>query len=268
MSLIRNVPLSPIVTGSLLYALTRAPAQYRVPLLQKIQEHLSPKTISRAITTLKWLFGLGIARTVHNWLSGIAENNFRLRPEAHRYDWPNEVAVVTGAASGFGALMAKGLAAKGVNVMAVDIKAELPSDMKSNGKIHYYKCDITKREDVMSLAEQIRKEHGDPSVLINNAGVGFSHSVLDVTEYGLNKTFEVNILSHYWTIQAFLPDMIKNKKGHIVATASMASFLTAQGMLPYAGTKAAVLSMVRESEMFLGSETYTDLFLHVISTRA
>ena len=56
-------------------------------------------------------------------------------------------------------------------------------------------------------------------------------------------TFNVNIISHYWTLQAFLPAMIRNKKGHVVALASMASFLSPPGMVPYCNTKAAVLSL-------------------------
>ena len=242
-SLIRNVPLSPAVTGALLYALTKAPDQYRQPLLKKLREYLSPQNLARAKTTLKWLFAFGLARNLHIWLSDIAQNNFRLRSERHKYDWPNEVAVVTGAASGFGALIAKGLAAKGINVMAVDVKDGLPEDMKNNSKIHYYKCDLTQRQKVMDLAAQIRKEHGDASILVNNAGVCFQHTVLDASEKALNSLYDVNILSHYWTLQAFLPSMIERKKGHVLATASMASFISAPGLVPYCNTKAAVLSL-------------------------
>lgn len=169
-SLIRNIPLSPAVTGALLYALTRAPPQYRQPLLQKISQYLSPKAIARAISTLKWLLALGLARNIHLFFSDIAQNNFRLRSERHRYDWPREIVVVTGAASGFGKLMALGFAEKGLNVMAVDIVDELPTDMQSISKIYYYKCDLRSRDEVMDLQQKISHEHGEPSVLINNAG--------------------------------------------------------------------------------------------------
>ncbi len=72
----------------------------------------------------------------------------------------------------------------------------------------------------MDLAEQIKREHGEPSILVNNAGVAYRHTVLDASEKALNNLFNVNIISHYWTLQAFLPDMIKNKKGHVVALVS------------------------------------------------
>ena len=173
-SIIKNVPLSPAITGALLYALTRAPDKYRDIILQKLGEYVSDKNIGRTVTTLKWLFALGLARNVHVFLSDIAQNNFSLRSQKHRYSWPSEVAVVTGGASGFGALISKGLAAKGVNVMAVDIKDSLPEDMQAHSSIHYYKCDITDRQAVLDLAQQIGKEHGEPSILVNNAGVSWT----------------------------------------------------------------------------------------------
>ena len=243
MNIIKNVPFSPAVTGALLYALTKSPEQYRRQILEKLSQYLSPKSISRAVTTLKWLFALGLARNLHVFLSDIAQNNFSIRSQRHRYVWHSEVAVVTGAASGFGALISKGLAAKGINVAAVDIRDDLPDDMKGNEKIHYYKCDITDRQKVMDLAQQIEKDMGEVSVLVNNAGVCYQHSILDATEKALNNLYDVNIISHYYTLQAFLPNMIKNKKGHVVATASMASFLSPPGLIPYCNTKAAVLSL-------------------------
>ena len=160
MDFIKNIPFSPAVTGALLYTLTKAPEKYRNQILERIGRYLSRKNIDRIITSLKWLFALGLARNVHVFLSEIAQNNFRIRSERHRYVWDREVAVVTGAASGFGALMAKGFAARGINVMAVDIRDELPEDMKSIKKIRYHKCDVTDREAVMDLAQEIQKDHG------------------------------------------------------------------------------------------------------------
>ena len=117
MDVIKNIPFSPAVTGALLYGLTKAPEQYRAKLLERLGRYLSRQNIDRGVTVLKWLFALGLARNVHVFLSEIAQNNFRLRSERHRYVWDREIAVVTGACSGFGALMAKGLASKGINVM-------------------------------------------------------------------------------------------------------------------------------------------------------
>ena len=151
--------------------------------------------------------------------------------------------MVTGAASGFGKLMALGFAEKGLNVIAVDIVDELPADMQKNNRISYYKCDLRSRDEVMELQQKVSHEHGDPSVLINNAGVAYEHSTLDASEKAVHNMFNVNVIANYWTLQAFTPAMIKKDKGHIVTIASMASFLSMPGLVPYCNTKAAVLSL-------------------------
>ncbi|KAI5367363.1 Putative short-chain dehydrogenase/reductase SDR, NAD(P)-binding domain superfamily [Septoria linicola] len=231
--------LTPAVTGALLFALTSAPDRFREPLLAQIRQYLSPDNIARLITSLKWLVAIGVVSDANKWLSELAQNNFRLRSEKHRYHWPQEVAVITGATGGFGSLMSKDFASRGVNVMALDIRDELPADMKNNPKIHYFKCNVTDRKQVAEVARQIREQHGDPSILINNAGISSEGPILEQTEEGLRKVFDINIISHYYTVQEFLPAMTKNKKGHVVTIASMAAFATTPGLVPYSNTKVA-----------------------------
>jgi short-subunit dehydrogenase len=70
--------------------------------------------------------------------------------------------------------------------------------------------------------------------------MALAHTILESSPEYLRKLFDVNIISHFYTLQAFLPDMISRKKGHIVTTASMASFVTCAGLADYAATKAAL----------------------------
>lgn len=244
-SIIPRTALNPLVTGPLFLILAgKAPQQITEPVLDLLRQHLSADAIGRAITALKWLTVLGIGRYVHGILNAFANSNFQLRSQKHRYNWPEEVAVVTGAAGGFGRLMSLDLASKGLHVVAVDIVDSLPKDMQGNSKITYYQCDITDRDAVMSLAERVKKAHGDPSILINNAGIaGKEMDVMSATPEMLNRIYGVNVICHYYTIQAFMPAMIRAKKGHVVTIASLASFVSGPGMTPYSGTKAAVLAM-------------------------
>lgn len=241
-SLTRPGPISPVITGALLFALTRAPASIKQPLLRHLNKYLSPKAIAWLITLLKWDFALGLTRSANSLLNAWSLNRFRIRSQRHKYDWPREVAVVTGGSSGFGALISKDLANHEVKVVVLDVNA-LPDDMANNPHIVFYQCDITSRETVRDIAGQIRHNHGHPSVLINNAGIAYSHDTLAVSEKALLKLYQVNILSHYNTLQAFLPAMIENKKGHIVSLASMASFICPPMLGPYCGTKSAVAAL-------------------------
>lgn len=241
-SLIGKVALNPLFTAPLLLLLTRAPDEIREPVLQHLRQYVSEKTIAKAVTTLTWLTALGLASWANEYLSELAQNNFRLRSEKDRYDWPKEIAFITGAAGGFGSRMSKDLAAKGVTIIAVDIVESPPADMKSNPKIHYYQCDITNKEAVDALADKVRQTHGDPSILINNAGIAIEHSIVKSTAQEVQKIFAVNVMAHYYTCAAFLPAMYAAKKGHVVTIASMASFASPPGMVSYSNTKVAALS--------------------------
>lgn len=109
--------------------------------------------------------------------------------------------------------------------------------------VTYYKCDITKKSEVTETAARIRRSHGPPSILVNNAGIAHSHTIMDTSEEWLEKLFRVNLFSHYLLIQEFLPAMLSNRKGHIVAIASMASYLSGCNIVDYCATKAGVLAL-------------------------
>ena len=108
--------------------------------------------------------------------------------------------------------------------------------------VSFYHCDITSRDEVRKTGDAIRSSLGSPSVLINNAGIGNALNILDATPESLRAVFDVNLISHWYTVQEFLPDMIARKKGHIMSTASMASFVGVAGMVDYCATKVGLLA--------------------------
>lgn len=108
--------------------------------------------------------------------------------------------------------------------------------------VAYYQCDVTSPKDIAAVAEEIRKDHGDSTVLINNAGVGFCRTILGAKEEHIRKTFEVNTVSHFWMVREFLPAMIKQDHGHVVTIASMASYAVLAQNVDYSCTKASALA--------------------------
>lgn len=92
------------------------------------------------------------------------------------------------------------------------------------------------------MAAQIRADHGDPTVLVNNAGVGHDGTILEEPEAKIRQTFEVNIMSHFWMVREFLPSMVKNNHGHVITVASMASFVALGEMADYCASKAGALA--------------------------
>jgi short-subunit dehydrogenase len=124
--------------------------------------------------------------------------------------------------------------------------------------VFFYSVDITSPIAIHEAATRARHELSDPTVLINNAGVGYMGTIIEEPESNIRRTIEVNTLSHFWLVKEFLPAMIKNDHGHIVTIASMASFAGLGGMADYAASKAAVLafheSLTQEIRHLYGSK--------------
>ena len=64
--------------------------------------------------------------------------------------------------------------------------------------VHTYRCDVTDREEVYRVAEEVKTEIGHVTLLVNNAGVLYGRSLLNCTDKELVKQFEINTLSHFW----------------------------------------------------------------------
>ena len=108
--------------------------------------------------------------------------------------------------------------------------------------VHFYIGDVTTTEGIKSFASTIRNTHGNPTILFNNAGIGGGGTILSEPEATIRHVFAVNTLSHFLTVKEFVPAMIAANHGHIITTASMASFATLGGMVDYACTKASALA--------------------------
>lgn len=65
-------------------------------------------------------------------------------------------------------------------------------------KIYCYVVDVTDRKNVYKNADLVKQEVGVADILINNAGIVCGNTFLDIPDYMIEKTFQVNILSNYW----------------------------------------------------------------------
>ncbi|KAF2749996.1 NAD(P)-binding protein [Sporormia fimetaria CBS 119925] len=155
----------------------------------------------------------------------------------------HEIAVITGGSKGIGAKLVQELVKRGAKVAVLDIEplsADVSHDVRQS--VSFYKCDVTSKESVRQAAEALRADIGSPTLLFNNAGVGNGNTILESTPESLSRIFNVNLISHWYTVQAFLPEMIAMKKGHIISTASMSAFLGLAGMVDYSCTKVALVA--------------------------
>ncbi|KIJ69970.1 hypothetical protein HYDPIDRAFT_142761 [Hydnomerulius pinastri MD-312] len=187
------------------------------------------------------------------WLSLLYRNQGSLFFAPKRLDWSQQIVVVTGGSSGVGELLANTLAVRNVNVVVLDIK---PIETQ-NSNIAYYKCDVSKWEEVEAVSKKIIEEIGHPTMLVNNAGVVQGKLILDLKPQDIQQTFGVNTLAHFWTLKAFLPKMIENNSGHIVSVASVMGLVGSAQMSDYGASKAAVVNMHESLRFELDNRYHT-----------
>jgi short-subunit dehydrogenase len=155
------------------------------------------------------------------------------------WDWSKEIVIVTGGCSGIGESICSKLAEQNIKVVILDVTAprgSLPANT------HFYQTDVTSSEKIAKTAMQIREEVGHPTVLINNAGIGWCKPMLEQTEAEIRATFNVNNVAHFLLTKEFLPHMIEKSHGHVVTMASLASFMVHASNVDYCCTKAGALA--------------------------
>ncbi|CAG8237219.1 unnamed protein product [Penicillium salamii] len=197
------------------------------------------QALLRNPTAQKTIAGVGafiLARAANQFLSRCAHQNWTVNsawnPQA-------ELILLTGGTSGIGKQVMEDLSKTGVRVVILDIN-EPNFTLPSN--VSFYKANITNSADIAAVAKTIRENHGDPTVLVNNAGVGHDGSILDEPESKIRQTFEVNTISHFLMVKEFLPAMVKANHGHVITVASMASFVALGEMVDYCCSKVSALA--------------------------
>jgi len=163
-------------------------------------------------------------------------------------DLAGKVVLVTGAARGMGKLEAMGFAREGCRVVITDVDEEellkTAEEMKKGGfEVYPYKHDISDREACLALAEKVESEVGPVDVLVNNAGITECYPVLELSEASLRRMMDVNYFGSTWMMQAFVPRMLKRKRGHVVNICSIAGKVGNARMGGYCASKHALIGI-------------------------
>ncbi len=161
-------------------------------------------------------------------------------------DINNKRALITGAASGIGRMLATELANAGARLVLWDIDAEglarAQSELTAAGhEVDVYTCDLASREDIAVTAERTLSDSGPVDILVNNAGVVTGKHLLDLSDEDIEQTFRVNVLALFWTVRAFLPSMLQRDSGHLVTIASAAGIAGTARLTDYCSSKFAAV---------------------------
>jgi len=179
-----------------------------------------------------------------------------------------EIALITGGSGALGQCLAEELLKEGATVVLWDLNEKLLLEAKEklskfSNNIHIFVCDITNRTKVYEVADRVKKEIGNVSILLNNAGVMSGKTILEQSDEVVERTIQVNSLALFWTTKAFLPHMIKEKKGYIVNVASTAGVFCANGLVDYCASKAAAIAFSRTLRLELHQLNKLDEMIHV-----
>jgi NAD(P)-dependent dehydrogenase (short-subunit alcohol dehydrogenase family) len=159
-----------------------------------------------------------------------------------------KVAVVTGAAQGIGAAIARGLAAEGAEVVIADLEPP-------EGGIQ---ADVSSEGDVERMVGEALERNGRIDILVNNAGLYASLEMRAFTEIPLeewNRVMEVNVASMFLTCRAVVPVMREQGGGKIVNISSGTPFRGVPFLLHYVTSKGAIVAFTRSLAKEVGADS-------------
>ncbi|MCP4327639.1 MAG: glucose 1-dehydrogenase [Alphaproteobacteria bacterium] len=171
-----------------------------------------------------------------------------------------KAAIVTGAASGFGAGIARRFAAEGAAVVVADLNesgARAVADDIANGGGRAVACaaDVAKDGDVRAMVDTAVDAFGGLDILVNNAGIPQKNGpMLDVDEATFDRIFAVNVKSIYLSALHAVPLLRARGGGVIVNTASTAGIRPRPGLVWYNGSKGAVVSLTKAMAIELAGD--------------
>jgi 3-oxoacyl-[acyl-carrier protein] reductase len=161
----------------------------------------------------------------------------------------DQVAVITGAASGLGLAIAKKLVSEGARVAMIDLsEAALKFAAAEVGdSASVFRCDVTNEAQVNDVVARIAGQFGRLDILVNCAGVTGKTNIKshEVELSDFRFVFEVNVVGSFLTSRAVLPHMLKRGYGRILHIASISGKEGNAGMLAYSASKAAVIGMAK-----------------------
>jgi short-subunit dehydrogenase len=156
--------------------------------------------------------------------------------------------VITGGGSGLGRALALDYAREGCSVAVLDrdgasAEAVAGEAEAAGGKALPIACDVTDPEAVEAASIAIQRGWRGVDVLINNAGIAGSGTVVDTPDADWRRIMDVNLFGVVAVCRAFVPGMASARAGHVINIASAAGFVSPPGVAAYNVSKAAVISL-------------------------
>ena len=174
-------------------------------------------------------------------------------------NFKNQVAAITGAASGMGRTLAVELARRGCHLALSDVnELELAKTAELAGRhgvrVTITRLDVADRTAVFAWADQVVRDHGKVNLIFNNAGVALSVNVEHVKQSDFEWIMGINFWGVVYGTQAFLPHLKASGDGHIINTSSLFGLMSVPTQGTYNASKFAVRGYTEALRMELELE--------------
>lgn len=162
-----------------------------------------------------------------------------------------KVALVTGAGSGIGRAIARLFAKEEAKVVVVDIDPKGGTETvrlieEAGGDAVFVEADVSNAKDAERMVKVSVDAYGKLDVLVNNAGINPSGTVVDTQEKTWDEVFNVNVKGIFLGSKYAIPEMTKNGRGGIIInTASVAGLVGTGNEIAYCASKGAVVAMTK-----------------------
>lgn len=159
-----------------------------------------------------------------------------------------KVVWVTGASTGIGREIANEFSKAGYIVVVTGRRksrlVQIASEIKFAGReATAFVCNMLSERSIIGTAKRIREKYGRIDCLINNAGVTTFKTFLETKSFDFDNVINTNLRGTFLAIKYVLPQMIKNKGGHIINILSVAATTVFTNSSVYAASKAGILAM-------------------------
>ncbi len=161
-----------------------------------------------------------------------------------------KVALITGAAAGIGAAIAKRLSRDDIAVAVLDLQLEgaqkVADEINTDGgKAIAVQASVADREQVKAAVDRIHNELGPVTIVVNNAGITGVVPFLELTDDQWDKMLEINLKGTFIVTQVVVPDMIDAGWGRIVNISSSSAQSGAQKMAHYSASKGGIIALTK-----------------------
>lgn len=170
------------------------------------------------------------------------------------YSLAGQLAIVTGGGTGLGFAMASCLAASGARVVITARRIQVLEEAakKLGPEVFPEQYDVTNLAAAPAFIARIEERYGEPSILINNAGIHVKKSVEEHTLEDFHRVLATHVEGAFALTRAAVPAMKLAKHGSILFIASMSSMIGMPSVVAYSAAKSAYLGMVRSLASELG----------------